>query len=60
MDGEGFMMFCRLVIGTRKFIEERRSGAYIDPSSRPWIKRKSASLRREERVGMFSFKSTDE
>jgi len=42
-----------LCTGTWKEIEDRRSGASIEPLRREVMKARSASIRREARVGIF-------
>jgi len=46
--------------GTRKEIEDRRSGSSIEPLRREVMKEKSASTRREAREGIFKEVLTDE
>lgn len=45
--------------GTRKEMEDRRSGASIDPLRREVMKERLASTRREARVGIFKEVLTD-
>jgi hypothetical protein len=53
---------CMVLSGVERnteIIEEKRSGKSINPSIKPWMKRKFASIRREEIVRIFSISAVE-